>query len=454
LKDGGDSKSRRRPRQFTAVSKPCTHPDCPQRQGFIRGQYESVEIIREVPVDRPLRRVRSSIDVSRDPFSGASRESSGNLLGKQAIVRSARQTASDTGQSGDQTKTVSFAENPARQSKSEAGSDDEDEVEMAIEWLMVTRSDPGGSVPRFLVEKGTPPGIVTDAGRLIDWLSKEHTESTHNEIPDGPEESQDQGPLLPTSSRETALADTRQISAASDEDNTPPSSFYGMITSAIGAAGSVAVSKLLNQSSSTQTLDQDDEEDSGEEEDDDDVSSSASFASAEEGELAPAVDIASSSLSTKSAVSGDSHNPAASAARHEKALRKLEDRRRAAEEKTARAQERAIARRREDEERDAQAVARLREKHEKELAKQETKFRREREKLEERRRAEEKKAEDRRRKAAEKEERADLQMALEKARAEKDVALKQIEILKEQVGALQAQNTRLVREAGEDRGHG
>ena len=31
------------------VSKPCTHPGCPPRQGIIRGQYESVEIIREVP---------------------------------------------------------------------------------------------------------------------------------------------------------------------------------------------------------------------------------------------------------------------------------------------------------------------------------------------------------------------------------------------------------------------
>ena len=30
------------------VSKPCVHPHCPPRQGIIRGQYESVELIREV----------------------------------------------------------------------------------------------------------------------------------------------------------------------------------------------------------------------------------------------------------------------------------------------------------------------------------------------------------------------------------------------------------------------
>lgn len=36
---------------------------------------------------------------------------------------------------------------------------------------MITRSDPGGSVPRFMVEKGTPPGICNDASRFVKWLS-------------------------------------------------------------------------------------------------------------------------------------------------------------------------------------------------------------------------------------------------------------------------------------------
>ena len=56
--------------------------------------------------------------------------------------------------------------------RSEEEEEEEEEVEMAIEWLMVTRSDPGGSVPRFMVEKGTPGGIVSDAGRFLKWSSR------------------------------------------------------------------------------------------------------------------------------------------------------------------------------------------------------------------------------------------------------------------------------------------
>ncbi|RAL59755.1 hypothetical protein DID88_000384 [Monilinia fructigena] len=35
--------------------------------------------------------------------------------------------------------------------------------------LWVTRSDPGGSVPRFMIDRGTPSAIVSDAGKFLDW---------------------------------------------------------------------------------------------------------------------------------------------------------------------------------------------------------------------------------------------------------------------------------------------
>ena len=37
---------------------------------------------------------------------------------------------------------------------------------------MITRSDPGGSVPRFMVERGTPGSIVADASKFLDWACK------------------------------------------------------------------------------------------------------------------------------------------------------------------------------------------------------------------------------------------------------------------------------------------
>lgn len=39
-----------KPRQFTMISRPLTdHPECAERQGYVRGQFESVEFIREIP---------------------------------------------------------------------------------------------------------------------------------------------------------------------------------------------------------------------------------------------------------------------------------------------------------------------------------------------------------------------------------------------------------------------
>ena len=44
----GDSK--RIPRHYMVVSIPVEHPDAPQNGGLVRGHYESVEMIREIPL--------------------------------------------------------------------------------------------------------------------------------------------------------------------------------------------------------------------------------------------------------------------------------------------------------------------------------------------------------------------------------------------------------------------
>ena len=89
------------------ISKPCDHPDCPPRDGFVRGQYESIEFVQEIPL-KP--------------------EEFPTLEGEELV-------------------------NP-------------------VEWIMITRSDPGGSVPRFMVERGTPSSIVADASRFLDWACR------------------------------------------------------------------------------------------------------------------------------------------------------------------------------------------------------------------------------------------------------------------------------------------
>lgn len=94
------------------VSKPCVHPECPQRQGYIRGYYESVEFIREIKIHKRLRRTRSSVDL------------------QNAAISPTLENDQDGRPRGDE-----------RQG--------DEECDTIIEWVMITRSDPGGSVPRF-----------------------------------------------------------------------------------------------------------------------------------------------------------------------------------------------------------------------------------------------------------------------------------------------------------------
>jgi hypothetical protein len=42
-----------------------------------------------------------------------------------------------------------------------------------VEWIMITRSDPGGGIPRFMVERGTPGSIVADAYKFLNWATQQ-----------------------------------------------------------------------------------------------------------------------------------------------------------------------------------------------------------------------------------------------------------------------------------------
>ncbi|KAI5804418.1 hypothetical protein EDC01DRAFT_643319 [Geopyxis carbonaria] len=129
-----------RPKQFTIISKPVLdHPDVEERPGHVQGIYESVEFIRELPLSAPaLSRSQSTPNV---PAAAAA--AAGRARGKTV------------------TATPEESENPC-----------------AVEWIMVTRSDPGGSVPRWMVERGTPGGIVKDAEKFLNWCrAAEHLDA-------------------------------------------------------------------------------------------------------------------------------------------------------------------------------------------------------------------------------------------------------------------------------------
>lgn len=525
-------KGLRQPRQFMLVSRPCEHPDAPARSDFIRGQYESVEVIREIPLDRPLRRTKSSSELSREEFhemKDALDQADVDDLKKEAVLRSAKKAAVADG-----------ADDGGRSSLK----GDDDDQQFAVEWLMVTRSDPGGSVPRFMVERGTPGGITNDAARLLDWLStksiEELTESDGEEVLEQTAQAVPQPAAATTAPDDIQRKDVtvqqkraagvdkaghaqsplRETEAAEEEAPASQSSgLYGMLTGALGAAGNALSNKVANFAGTTNNPTDDDTaslaSSISSSDTESDVSSIRSFVSATEGEGHPinasgqsltvngngdlpndptsATSIRSELSATESAsslqptVTGDNgsiHLPDHYSARrekHEREVRKLEERHRKAEEKLHRLQAKQAAKRREQEEKGLAAaaaaaaldddtaskhnksskavhedarLAKLREKHERELAKQEEKYQRELTRLEQHRLREERKAKEKLRKAAEKEEKANVLREMEKVKAERDLALRQMEMLREQVGELQRQNTMLVARLGKYEGPG
>ncbi|EAQ91228.1 hypothetical protein CHGG_03163 [Chaetomium globosum CBS 148.51] len=489
-KTGGRERAQR---QFMVVSRPCDHPDCPPRPGFVRGTYESVEVIREVPVEKPIRRVRSSVDFSRDEVDSPA--VSGERMSKEAVLRAAKQAVGEEAESEGEGRTVSFR----------LSDDNDSDMEMAIEWLMVTRSDPGGSVPRFMVEKGTPGGIINDAGKFIKWLSSESMEELtkprpttvkgrENATKPTGESPVNEGPgQLPVN---TAAEDQLPDDEAGYQEGPSASSsgIYGMLSSALGMATTAVANKVAAFTPASI------ETDSEFSDDESDVSDGASFASAEDGSATQVdtslsskddnsnkagttteADIASNqsthsllSETTSQALSREA-TPSAkfsqAQSQHEKELRKLQQRMHKAQEKLERAKARRLAKENNNnngngttdpdtdstnskqqpqQDQEDQAITRLHEKHAREVARQEEKYQRELQRLADKRAGEERKAAERRRKAAERAEKGNLSMELARVRAERDVARKEVEMLRERVGELQGQNTRLVARLGRE----
>ncbi|KAL7798367.1 hypothetical protein V8C37DRAFT_367562 [Trichoderma ceciliae] len=404
-------------RQHIMVSKPCLHDECPPRSGIIRGSYESVEMIREVPVEND--HLASKISLSSTDLSSEEVQSS--------------------------------------------GSDSREHQPTAIEWIMITRSDPGGSVPRFMVEKGTPPGIVGDAGKFVKWITAISMPSSNSgESLAKAESPTKQGEATIAMHRPHPSGDSRERGEEGGEESAAarresvqsiPSSngIYGIISGVFGAASSVVASGLRQLGSPAESnTSMDDLESRAAEEHETDVDMTDISETSSIRTFRSALERTMTEENQSRSVAGSNSDESKSQGKQllEKELKKLQEKRRKLDEKAAQMQQRLESKRRGGKEKDEATVTKMREKHEKEIAKQEAKYKRELQKLEDKRVHEERKAEARSRKAMEREEKTNLTMELERTRAERDVALKQVEILQTQVGQLQSQNTMLTAKLG------
>ncbi|KAL8948774.1 MAG: hypothetical protein Q9222_005071 [Ikaeria aurantiellina] len=502
------SRPSKAPRHFMVVSKPCIHPDCPPRDGYVRGHYESVEFIREIPV-KPTKS-SSTTDLPHLAWPSDTTPS----VEKAALVRSAQQTL-EKGGSGDDMlakmsanghvplakdvlvqegrkrgKTISFAESRGVRAKGEAVDTPHDEFDdpaerNPVEWIMITRSDPGGSVPRFMVERGTPAGIVSDASKFLDWAcKKEHpVKDDYGEKAlqvdqdiarkssqvEGLEQYQTNGHLagleeeeVPASA-ESSMTLTEGVITSPSTKTAEQGQEEGVISTLASAAvaglESYAPQAVLDrlpghqqEVSSSSWLSNNPESAASngttvalEAASIASTSDSASFASAEDHFD---VDDDASSTSPKSLDSTPKKSPAAGGDRHRRELSKFEQRKKALDDQLARTREKETKDKAELTSREEDRIRKAEDKHARETAKYEQRFQKEVAKLEAKRQKDEQKGIEKKKKAEDKDEKVRLTKERDGARSEVDTLKKEAELLKDQIGALQKENTALVSKIG------
>jgi len=387
------------PRHHMVISIPVTHAGAPNRTGMVRGQYESVEMIREIPL--PTAKAATSASTS-------------NLL------------KHDQKKSRERGGTIGFAESRGPDAKGEKidrlDDEDEDDAETnPVEWIMITRSDPGGGIPRFMVERGTPSSIVQDAGKFLDWACAKD---------DAPEPGLDEA-LTHVSPRESvdehrfSVSGTNGIMAGvgtSIADRTKPATFHRELQQDIdGADGSGLTATSTNQRSSSRSSS---------------IStvSSDSFASADEGLPRS---LSSPSLSKTSTLNQDGSPGSRELQKIEQKRQQLKDRQEQARQKQTQGDQSASLKTTKELEKAAS-------KHEKERKKQEDKFAKEVQKLEARRERETKKLLARQQKESDKSALQKMQGERNEWKQRAELAEQENKLLKEQIGDLQKENTVMV----------
>ncbi|PSN68016.1 hypothetical protein BS50DRAFT_572993 [Corynespora cassiicola Philippines] len=370
------------PRHYMVVSIPVTHPDAPPREGLVRGSYESVEMIREIPLG-------SSDDPETNP----------------------------------------------------------------VEWIMITRSDPGGGIPRFMVERGTPGSIVADAGKFLDWAcakddfpdredDEQIAEESAKKSLEGQERSfsiQDSNGIL--AGVGTSIADRHRRPSRRSMDSPEverPAGLVRAMTDTLGAYVPDSLNPLQRTDSHSSTSTS---------------SSIDSFASAEQFNTAPDGLPIDDSIPTPSSSSDRSLALATTESQTvngqlSRELQKIEQKRQQLHEKLEQARAKQGKETQNASQKTAKELERATEKHNKERKKHEDRYAKEVRKLEARRERETKKLLARQQKEADKNNLLKTQHERNEWRQKAELAEQENKLLKDQIGDLQRENTALVAKLG------
>lgn len=382
---------KRLPRHFMVVSKPCDHPDAPARDGYVRGFYESVELIRELPIHPP------------------------------------------TGNEKSENDKAAKNEDPSREQELNP-----------VEWIMITRSDPGGGIPRFMVERGTPSSICGDAVKFLDWACGK------DEIPDPDADEELQEAAQAQHANGASTANGAASAPASRSSTTPSQANQGSqgvvshLTNAL-EAGLDAYAPASVAAYAHDYLDDDDDSSSD--------SSASSFMSAIEGpptsQETSQGGVVRESTDSVNVASSASTSSIKEVSEHDKELRKLEEKRRSVEMKLSKKleaedQKLAVVKQKDD----ADAV-KAQEKHDKEVKKIEEKRQKELAKIDAKREKEKRKAEKKRQKHLDQNTMSQISRERDDFRSQVDALRRENTSLVQQYADLQAENASLIQKLNE-----
>ena len=406
------------PRHYMVVSRPVDHPDSPPRQGLVRGQYESIELIREIPVTRLKSSSTSNLlDASPD-----------SLLGRKRST------------------TVGYAESRALTGK--GGMARFNPELNPVEWIMVTRSDPGGGIPRFMVERGTPSSIVADAAKFIDWACSFDGIPAEDEGEDTPNGKLDPATdyLDPNQRRSLDLRDPASVARRTSLAAETPAPGEGGVISSLTHAVESGLANFAPKYVRDQFLSS--ERDAQSDDESTDSSSVDSFASAEQFTTAPEPHFRRSSTDDLSQTSNDISQSLEIQAGKVSELAKLDHQAADLDRKLAKYREKEEERLKQVSSRGEKEAAKARDRLDRELRKREERHNKELAKLQQRRDKELRKFEEKRQKAANRDALQRVQRERDEAKIHLELLKKENDMLKEQVGHLQRENTTLVARFG------
>lgn len=368
------------PRHYMVVSIPVSHPEAPPRNGMVRGFYESIEMIREIPL-------------------------------------------ADAGADGAET-------NP-------------------VEWIMVTRSDPGGGIPRFMVERNVPSSIVQDAVKFLDWACAKTdldgddnaSKSSGLEVENEPDQQHRRsiadlngvGAGVGTSIADRPSNTIRRASYKAEKEVAGSSQgLLGQFRDSVEAYIPDAINPLQRTVSSS----------SSSSESSTDSFASASFFPASEG-LPVDNDIPTPSTLSQEKLTGVPDD-----SQHAREMQKIEDKKRLLKEKLDQATEKQAKDAADESHKTQKDMEKAAEKHRQQRKKQEDKFEKEIRKLEERREKETKKLLLRQQKEADKNQLLKAQRERDEHKQKAELMEEENKVLKQQIGDLQRENTALVARLG------